>query len=195
MKMKQVPTPSPTEVEKYLKKWDSLENYVLQEDALDKLFHDVCPYNTDISDILLKCSTLNDFYSTNIFSIFSVAKHIYGLNIDDRLKSGDLSLVNDIANLEISGKKRNFYSFASKYCSHHNSKDFAIYDSYVEKCLAYFKRLDNFSKFYQKDLKDYLIFNRTLVDFKNYYGLNKYSLKEIDKYLWQLGKEYFPNKY
>jgi len=30
--------PSQTEVEKYLKLWDSLENYTLQESSLRKLF-------------------------------------------------------------------------------------------------------------------------------------------------------------
>ena len=34
-----IPTPSIDEVEKYLKKWDSLENYVLQENSLNKLFY------------------------------------------------------------------------------------------------------------------------------------------------------------
>ena len=33
-----IPTPSVEEVEFYLKQWDALENYHLQEDALDKLF-------------------------------------------------------------------------------------------------------------------------------------------------------------
>lgn len=192
---KNIPNPSPQEVERYLAKWDSLENYVLQEKALNKLFHDICPQNDDISNILLKCSVLNDFYSTNIFSIFPVAKHILDLNIDERLKNGDLSLVNDIANVEIGGKKKYFYSFASKYCSHHNSKNFAIYDSYVEKCLVYFNKLDHFSVFHRQDLKNYNVFNKALLDFKNYYGLEKYSLKEIDEYLWQLGKDYFPNRY
>lgn len=193
--MKRIPKPSPREVERYLRKWDSLENYVLQERALNKLFHDVCAENKDIRDILLKCSTLNDFYSTNIYSTFPVAKHILELKIDDRLKAGDLSLVNDIAIVEIGGKKKNFYSFASKYCSHHNSKAFAIYDSYVEKCLAYFNKNDKFSDFHKQDLRDYRIFNKALVDFKHHYGLDSYGLKEIDQYLWQLGKDYFPNKY
>lgn len=63
----ELPKPTKDEVKKYLAYWDSLENYKLQEDALDKLFFNVCPKNTDISDILIKVSTLNDFYSTNIF--------------------------------------------------------------------------------------------------------------------------------
>ncbi len=49
--------------------------------------------------------------------------------------------------------------------------------------------------FRQLDLRDYVIFNKVLMDFKNYYGLEKYGLKEIDEYLWQLGKDYFPKNY
>lgn len=116
--------PSEAEVKKYLNKWDSLENYVLQESALDKLFFNTYPNNKDINDILIKAAALNDFYSTNIFSIFPVAKHILNLNIDERLKNKDISLVNDIAKVEINGKVKNFYSFATKYCSHHYPLDY-----------------------------------------------------------------------
>ena len=192
---KQLPLPTPHEVNKYLKLWDSLENYVLQEKALDKLFFDVCPKNNNIEDILIKCCTLNDFYSTNIFSIFPVAKHILKLNIDERLKKGDTSLVNDIASIKIKWKELNFYSFATKYCSHHFPLDFPIYDNYVEKCLLYFKEKDKFYDFKKIDLKNYSKFKEILVHFTDFYWLNSYNLKEIDKYLWQLGKEYFPKKY
>ena len=34
-----IPEPTVKEVEKYLKKWEGLENYVLQEKSLNKLFH------------------------------------------------------------------------------------------------------------------------------------------------------------
>lgn len=190
-----IKTPSPAEVDKYIKRWNTLENYVLQENALDKLFFKVCADNNDIDNILIKCSALNDFYSTNIFSIFTVAKHILELNIDERLKTGDLSLVDDIARVNINGKPKYFYSFASKYCSHHNPKMFAIYDSYVEKCLVYFNERDHFSVFKKGDLKNYFVFNKALMDFSAFYKLDDYNLKEIDKYLWQLGKEHFPNKY
>lgn len=193
--MRNIPIPCKKEVEKYLKKWDSLENYVLQENSLDKLFFKTYPKNNDINDILIKASSLNDFYSTNIFSIFSVAKHIYKLNIDDRLKNGDETLVNDIAVVEISGKSKNFYSFATKYCSHHNPINFPIYDSYVEKILIYFNKKDKFSLFKKKDLKNYSKFKQILIDFKKKYEIDEYNLKDIDKYIWQLGKEYFPNKY
>ena len=193
--MMKIPNPSKDEVKKYLQKWDSLDNYVLQESSLDKLFLKTYPNNTDINDILIKASSLNDFYSTNIFSIFSVAKHILELNIDERLKAGDETLVNDIAKIIINNKNKNFYSFASKYCSHHYPTEYPIYDNYVEKVLLYFKKRDKFDDFTKEDLKNYKTFKKILITFKNFYKIDEYDLKEIDKYIWQLGKEYFPKKY
>ena len=189
------PTPCASEVEQYLSKWDELEHYRLQEDALDKLFFTLCPENKDISDVLLKVSTLNDFYSTNIFSVYPVAKHITSLAIDARLKAGDVTLVGDIQRVVINGSERKFYSFATKYCSHHNPLEYPIYDSYVEKVLKYYRDLDRFAKFSNDDLKDYIRFKGALVDFRRFYHLEQFNLKEIDKYIWQLGKTYFPKDF
>lgn len=190
-----VPEPTPDQVKQYLNAWDELENYHLQEDALDKLFISLCPVNKEMSDILLKVAALNDFYSTNIFSVYPVAKHILSLDIDSRLKAGDVTLVDDIKKVTINGVEKNFYSFATKYCSHHNPLDYPIYDSYVDKVLCYFRNRDGFASFKAEDLKDYVMFKGALIDFRAFYGLGKYNLKEIDKYIWQLGKEYFPKNY
>ena len=190
-----IPKPCKKEVKKYLNKWDSLENYVLQEESLNKLFYGEFKSNNDIHNILIKASALNDFYSTNIFSIFPVAKHIYKLNIDNRLEKNDTSLVNDIAQVKINGVKKNFYSFATKYCSHHKPEEYPIYDSYVEKMLMYFQKTDKFAKFKKADLKNYAKFKSILIEFKKFYDINEYTLKEIDKYIWQLGKEYMPKNY
>lgn len=191
----EVPNPSTEQVGIYLTRWNGLESYHLQEAALNRLFLTLCPKNTDIIDILLKSSALNDFYSTNIFSIYPVAKHICALDIDARLKAGDVTLVNDIQRVRIGDVERNFYSFSSKYCSHHNSLDYPIYDCYVDEVLRYFRNRDGFSEFQDIDLKDYITFKGILIDFRIFYGLDRYNLKEIDQYLWQLGKEYFPKKY
>ena len=182
-------------MKKYLKSWKNLKNYKLQEDALDKLFFELLPSNEEISDILLKVATLNDFYSKNIFSVYPVAEHIRSLKIDERLRQGDATLVNEIQNVTINGVTRKFYSFSTKYCSHHNPNEYPIYDSYVEKVLKYFRKTDKFFNFKNADLKDYQKFKNIIIAFREYYGLEEFNLKEIDQYLWQLGKEYFPNKY
>lgn len=190
-----IPRPSPEQVTYYLRRWDELENYHLQECALDRLFHNLCPENKEIEDILLKAATLNDFYSTNIFSIFPVAKHILELDIDVRLQKGDLTLVDDLQTVIIGGKERHFYSFATKYCSHHNETDYPIYDSYVDEVLRYYRAKHRFESFANDELKEYSRFKDILVAFQSYYGLNQFSLKEVDKYIWQLGKDYFPKTY
>ena len=151
-----IPRPSINQIEKYLKKWTTLEDYSLQEKALDKLFFDLCPKNENISDILLKSSTLNDFYSTNIFKIYPLARHILSLNIDSRLNAGDVNLVKDIQYVQYDKGFKNFYSFATKYCSHHKPLEYPIYDSYVDLVLRHFRKSDQFSNFVDSDLKESL---------------------------------------
>ena len=171
--------------------WDKLEDYESQERAVNRVFRDYYS-NNDLENILIKCSVLNDFYSTNIFKIYPVAKHILSLNIDERLKNGDPTLVNDIARNNIGGKIKNFYSFASKYCSHHNQLEYPIYDSYVQIVLKHYQKVDRFSNFNDGDFKNYSKFKNILLEFRKFYGLEQFDLKELDKFLWQFGKHYFP---
>lgn len=146
--------------------------------------------------MLLKVSALNDFYSTNIYATYPVAKHILSKKIDRRLKNGDCSLVNDIAKVAIKkGTTKSFYSFASKYCGHHNPKVFPIYDSYVVKMLMHYKRKDGFDHFARADLKTYERFVEIIERFRTLYKLNEFSLREIDIFLWIAGKESFPRNF
>ena len=181
--------PSATKVKEYIQKWNQLEDYVSQERALNKLFLEICRYNTCIEDILIKCSTLNDFYSTNIFKVHNVAQHYLHNNIDRRLNNGDLSLVEDLAHITINGKPFCFYSFASKYCSHHRPDVYPIFDSYVHKLMKFFRDKDKFCEFKEADLKNYQSYVAIIQTFQKHYGLDSFTFKEIDMYLWQLGKE------
>ncbi len=185
-----IPKPCEESISKYLDKWDASEKYVCEDSALYKLFHVHCPENRDIESILLKVSVLNDFYSTRIYNskIFPTAKHILNINnIDSRLKSGDLTLVNDIAET----KFKRFYSFASKYCSHHNPDKFPIYDSYVGKMLVHYRTVDKFHKFKNKDLKSYPKFVESIEALRGFYGVKQSSIRDLDRFLWQAGKQYF----
>ena len=181
--------PCDNEVRRYLNVWNGLDGYADQELALDKLFETLCPRNDNLQDVLLKCSVLNDFYSTHIFNIFKVAKHILSIeNLDTRLVEGEYAVVDEIA--RCSG--RIIFSFATKYCSHHFPKSYAIYDNYVAQTLQYFRDRDTFAKFRNEDLRQYKIFHNAILTFQKFYDINlDFTLKEMDKYLWQFGKRYF----
>lgn len=186
--------PSVKDAEWFLDYWKNLPSYSNQEKALDKLFMDICKKNDNLEDILIKCSSLNDFYSTNIFDIHTVAQHILSLHIDARLENGDHSLVNDIAHVEVNGKDHFFYSFATKYCSHHQPKRYAIYDSYVENVLVSMNNRKPYANFKREELKDYETYMSVIRAFQQRFGLMQYNIKQLDQYLWQLGKWYF-NQY
>jgi len=63
--------PSPLEVAEYEQKWNTLADYINQENALNKLFFNLRSENKEMSDILIKCSSLNDFYNTNTFKVYN----------------------------------------------------------------------------------------------------------------------------
>ncbi|HEY5041933.1 MAG TPA: hypothetical protein VIK53_08010 [Verrucomicrobiae bacterium] len=187
--------PSPATVRSYLEKWKnekSLDNYRIQEEALKLLFHKFCLENRSLELVLLKVTALNQFYSTNIYDTYSMAKHIIDMQIDERLHNGDLTLVNELALITLKKKQKNFYSFASKYCSHHNPKAFPIYDSFVEKMLVRRAKVDRFAEFKKAELKKYDRFVQIINAFQQFYGLENFSLREIDVFLWLAGKELFP---
>jgi hypothetical protein len=187
--------PSPILIDSYLNKWDSLENYTLQEKSLGLLFNEFCLGNTKLEYVLLKVTALNQFYSTRIFDTYSVAKHILKMDVDQRLERRDCSLVNELALITIKGKQINFYSFASKYCSHHVPEAFPIYDSFVEKMLWHYVGVDNFTSFKKAELKQYARYVQIIAAFREFYGLENFSLRQIDIFLWLAGKEFFPPKH
>ena len=71
-----IPSPTKVQVLYWLEKWNELEDYSIQEEAIDELFAGSYKSNTELKNIMIKCSILNDFYSTNIFKIYPVACRI-----------------------------------------------------------------------------------------------------------------------
>jgi hypothetical protein len=186
-------------LDQYINKYKNDDRHYLSDQAIINLFQ-AFPHNKKTEDILLKISVINDLYSTNIFGTFLMAKHIQQLDIDEELSKGNPEIVRQIATghnirLKNTNRELNFYSFATKYCNWHNRESYSIYDSFVDKILMTYKRKDNFSIFKQTDLKDFNEFKRIIQDFIKFYGLTRYNLKEIDKFLWIYGKEMFPVNY
>jgi len=167
-----------------------LANEAIENDnsdiALRKLFTQLCPLNTSMEDVLIKCATLNQLYSTNIYNVTAMAKHILSIqNIDSRLTTGDITLIDEIAHIPTINRR--FLSFATKYCAMHQPKLFSIYDSNVHKVLKHYHK----RKYSDDSLRSYETYCQALCEFRSIYCLDKLDAWRLDKYLWQLGKSNF----
>ena len=190
MKKKRIPEwyiPSVKDAEWFINNWREVGKFSAPVDAMVKICRQY-PNNNNLEEVLIKCAVIDNFSSTNVFDLYKMADHIVRKHVDEKLKKGDYSVVEDIAQVMFGDKKRKFYSFASKYCHYHNPEVFAIYDSYVAKVLCSFP--NDFCKIKENKLKEnYKTFMDTLHNFNEYYRLNL-SIVNLDKYLWQLGRWY-----
>lgn len=187
--------------QKALDAYNRMESYSIQENILQQLVNKY-PDHKNKAAVEVKVKLLNLFYSTYILATNRMTAHIYGMKkIDSRLKSGDKSLVKEIATLTIDGKSYDFYSFATKYCAYHNPDAFPIYDNIVANVLIQLfmdgnlppytyttkRNVDNgYSKTaFQEKLRDYDFYVQVYDTFMKEYGLwGKLSYRKVDAYLW-----------
>jgi hypothetical protein len=187
-----IPTPSPEQVRKYLARWEEGDNEKI--DAALRAVFEAMPKNDDVGEVGVKIAALNGLYWTNILGVLQVARHIVALDIDAILTehSTDPDLIEKIATVEFRSKRRRNYSFATKYCSFHRPDVYPIYDSLVagvlNSLLNQGERFDTFTRG-EHWQTDYAVWHRSVIRFRTHYGLEEFSLREVDKYLWMLAKE------
>lgn len=150
------------------------------------------PRNKLFEDVLLKVVVINDLYRTGILATYKVAGHIAQLDIDPILEQGSPEAVDLVARVQIGDKTRNNYSFATKFCAWHNPEAYPIYDSFVDQVLWGYRAQDHFATFQRQDLRQYARFREVITVFREHYGLSGFSLKDIDKFLWLAGKQFYP---
>jgi len=189
--------PTSENVSLAIEKFDSENRDV--ERGLGELFR-LFPGNGDLAHVLLKVSALNGLYSTRIFAVYRVANHIHDDHeeIDSLLACGSPDAVEKIGrvsfpNEEDEGKVRYFYSFATNYCSWHNSDAYPIWDSRAD---AYLWRLHQQQPFMTHPAKhdhlyDYRKFCEAVREFRRKFSLEEFTFKQIDKFLYESGKAFF----
>jgi hypothetical protein len=184
-----VTTPTPDFVRGYISRFNQ-EGFGITDHALTRLVQ-AFPYNHDLEDVLLKVVAINSLYATNIYAIYDVAKRICELQVDSLLAQGSLELVNEIALVQVRGKVRRNYSFASKYCSWHAPHIYPIYDSFVDHLLWAYQKQDKFATFKREELLQYVRYRAVLDKFREHYKLKQFGYKDLDKFLWLCGRETF----
>jgi hypothetical protein len=184
------PAPTIDLVKNACKQFD--EENAIVEKALEELFGQF-PRNDSPSRVLLKVVALNRLYSTNILAVYDVAQHIaqHAADIDPALSIGSPEIVDRIGKVTISvtGKQRTNYSFATKYCSWHNRAAYPIWDSRVDWYLRSLKNSPFAARIGTNPhlWEHYAEFLRTMTAFREFFGLQSFSFKEIDKFLWRYG--------
>jgi hypothetical protein len=123
-------------LKKYLDIFSRQEMYFLSDNRNLEVFQKI-PSNTSADDILTKISAINDPDVSNHGIINDMVAHILKLGIDERLKKGDLSVVEAIATATFQGKAYHLLHFASVYCNFHSPDVFPIYS---EQHLEFYKR-------------------------------------------------------
>jgi hypothetical protein len=169
------------------------ENKIIEE-VLGELFRQY-PRNTDPAHVLLKVTTLNDLYSTQIPryseripTLWQVVDHIVSLKIDPALDLGSLDLAYNIAKIEIPNKGIHYnYSFATKYCSWHKPEVYPIYDACVDEYLWHLRNQGWIDRFERQSLKVYPKLKEIVTKFRDSFGPGKFTFKEIDKFLFLEG--------
>jgi hypothetical protein len=157
----------------------------LVEQTLAELFHQF-PGNGDPRHVLLKVVAVNSLYHTCIFALDVVARNIHEHHqeIDAALKAGSPEVIDLIARVKVKGKIYNFFSFATKYCSWQNPTAYPVYDSHVDHYLWALQQQSGFASFLHPDLWNSAKFLRIMNDFRGFHGLNSFTFKEIDKFLY-----------
>ena len=143
------------------------------------------PGNNNIDDVRTKISALKDDAEIKQLSgIDDMANHILNLNIDDRLKKGDLTVVEDIANITVNEKPYHFLHFASSYCNLHRPDVFPIYS---EQHLDFYKQYikNNHLALDPNKLNTYAVFSAALDDLLTRTGVKgKMNYLHIRKFGW-----------
>jgi hypothetical protein len=190
----------------YIAKCNTDPVYLLNKNSLDDLIVKY-PNSTDLIGLRIKSICINECYSTRINSkdLIPLARWICSIkNVDSKIKSGDASIVNEIAaSCSIGGvTTKDVYSFASKYCHFHNPDQFPIFDSFVHDMLCQLQNEQDFyriqtgerRKFTQADLKNYSKFKKIRRAFVDYFKLGSYTVLDIDKFLWRAGRDTYFNE-
>jgi hypothetical protein len=164
--------------------------------SLTKLFNSL-EDETNKHEVSIKVAALNQIYSTAIQYIAPVVSQITE-NIDNNHKTLSITqyveTVDKIATVTwvspITGKvhTRCNMSFSSKYIHFLSGCQLPIYDSYIWIVMIGYLNQKNKTTLSFAPPKTYQEFYSVFLGFQNDFKLTEYTNYDLDKYLWQYGK-------
>lgn len=181
--------------------WET-EGYTRDEGFLDNLFTEECRGNTHEPAVFTKVAALDSLYATYILKghhgVIVDALCQLGNSLDKELEHGEEGAVGRIVvaiNNELKAKKlrkRNYYSFATKYCSFHNFSGYSLFDTHARTTLEDILKLspsDFGGKEKVRQLESYPKLHEAIGRLITDNGLKKFGRRGVDHYLWIRGRE------
>lgn len=170
------------------------DNYGKEDDLITDCFKRF-PKNDDVTIVAMKVGLIDITNSTHVsqhkskISVVEIAECIVGIkDIDERIKNGDPTIVNEIAK---SNGKINLFSFATKYCCYHNKNlygkdDYSILDTILKDHLPdYFADITTGQIKKWVDSYDYKSYNNYLTRKLDELGINvPFRKRKLDHYIW-----------
>lgn len=165
-------------------------------------------YNEEISVVAMKIALIDLTNGTNLGrnlgtkgGIRLLAQKIIDSQFDERVKNGDITIVEELARWTKKVFKRNLFSFISKYCLYHNvhvydRDDYAIYDSVIaENIHKYISKEEYYAITGEKLYKNSIIKLKESYRYKTYLHVinfiiekNEISVdkphRKLDWYIW-----------
>ena len=139
------------------------------------------PLNDNKSIVAMKICLIDITNGTNLSrnlgkqgGLYKLSEKIVSSNFDERVKNGDISIVEDLARWTKEELGKNLFSFITKYCLYHNNHcydkdDFAIYDSVVSKNIYKYISEEEYYNLTGKKLR-----KNSFTKLKNAYNYNEY---------------------
>jgi len=165
-------------------------------DSLTKLFNSLND-ETNEFEVSIKVAALNQIYSTAIQYIAPVVSQICKninnnhetLSIGQYVETVDkIATVTWVSPTSAKQHIRCNLSFASKYIHFLSGRQLPIYDSYIWiVMIGYFNQRSK-TKLSFAPPKSYREFYSIFLGFKRDFSLTKFTNYDLDKYLWQYGK-------
>lgn len=163
--------------------YEHLKTWVASERAFERLRDQMPGFALPTS--LLKAAAINDLYSTRVFAIWRMARHVS--EVACTLPKNPVEAVRKIARLSADGEGEapTHTSFASKFCHFFiDSERFPIYDRYCRNMVARHLGRDQL----QRDSRNpYRAFKANIDRLRELSGLSV-SYRELDRYLWLTGQ-------
>jgi hypothetical protein len=135
----------------------------------------------DMQSCLIKVGLLDRFFSTNVYSVPKMAKHISKI-LTRRPAPAGIALVEEISQFaHARGRIRRQVSFAAKFCHLFVDPDIPLYDSRAVSALAQLAKKQSVPM-----ATPYSTFHSTFFSVRN--GLTfDISVRELDHFLWIAG--------